>query len=70
MMTIRLSRAITLRIAVRAAIERGDHMEVCRLNALADLAHMQLCSHEQGSYRSWAFGPPDAPVRLVTGASA
>lgn len=70
MMTPRLSLAITLRIATRAAIDRNDDLETVRLNALADLALMQLCPHEQGSYRAWAFGPPDAPVRLVSGASA
>ena len=69
MMTPRLSRAITLRIATRAAIDRGDDREMVRMNMLADIAHNALCPHEWTVYSRWLRGPEDAPIRFH-GASA
>lgn len=68
-MTTRLSLAITLRIATRAAIDRGDNREMVRLNKLADVAQGALCAHEWAAYSRWIRGPEDAPIRF-TGASA
>jgi hypothetical protein len=68
-MTLHLSRAITLRIATRAAVDRGDDREMARLNALADIAHNALCAHEWAAYSAWVDGPEDAPIRFH-GASA
>lgn len=69
MMTSHLSRAIVLRIATRAAIDRGDDREMARLNRLADLAQHSLCRHERAIYSHWVSGPEDAPIRFH-GASA
>ena len=69
MMTPRLCLAITLRIATRAAIDRGDDRAMVRLNALADIAHNALCPHEWTVYSRWLRGPEDAPIRFH-GASA
>ena len=69
MMTPRLSRAIVLRIATRAAIDRGDDREMARLNKLADIAQDGLCNHEWQALSRWLRGPEDAPIRFH-GASA
>lgn len=68
-MSPHLSRAIVLRIATRAAIDRGDDREMARLNRLADVAHNALCGHEWAIYSRWVDGPEDAPIRFH-GASA
>jgi hypothetical protein len=70
MMSPRLERAIALRIAVRAAIDRGDDRGMVRLNRIADVAQNALCPHEWTVYSRWARGPEDAPIRFINGASA
>lgn len=45
--------AIRLRILVREAIARGDDLEMCRLNRIADAAYRDLNAIEAGVYLAW-----------------